>query len=123
MHFRVGYPTHDLNGYNGEGAMIGNFTTNKYLHWPVPRAFLDPIRNHPNITYHNNAQVTKVLLSSNTATGVEITYSDGTKKILNAQKEVILGAGVIGTPRILSLSGIGPASVLNDVSIHFKLFF
>lgn len=61
-----------------------------------------------------NAHVTRVLVDPKTlqATGVEYLGMDGRMVRVQARKEVILSAGAINSPKILMLSGIGPADQL-----------
>lgn len=72
-----------------------------------------------------NNQVTKVLLKKTLgglgpvkATGVEFAENrESLRKTVNAKKEVIIAAGAPATPKILQLSGIGPANILNEFGI------
>lgn len=61
--------------------------------------------------------MTKVIIENKTAVGVQF-VKNGQYYIANASKEVILSTGVFGTPQILMLSGIGPASELNELDIE-----
>ena len=60
---------------------------------------------------------TKVMFHGNTASGVEF-VKDGQKVFVKAKQEVILSAG----PRLLMLSGIGPAAHLNELGIPVLAF-
>jgi choline dehydrogenase len=71
----------------------------------------------PNVQIIHNATVTKINFSNLTATGVTyVTTANSQAITLNAQ-EVIVSAGAIGTPKLLMLSGIGPASTLKSLKI------
>ena len=79
----------------------------------------------PNSARHNlkvltEATVTKVLLNQDagipTATGVTF-LSNGKEFAVSAKREVILAAGVVQTPQILELSGIGRRDVLESVGL------
>ncbi|XP_035730632.1 glucose dehydrogenase [FAD, quinone]-like isoform X1 [Vespa mandarinia] len=63
-----------------------------------------------------HARVDKVLLNSKKATGIQFTKFGKTSKI-TANDGVIVSAGVIGSPKLLMLSGIGPEKYLKDVNI------
>lgn len=66
------------------------------------------------------AFVTQITLDGNTATGVEFTH-DGQKYTVKASTEVILSGGVINTPQILELSGIGDPEVLKAAGVECKI--
>lgn len=63
-----------------------------------------------------NALVGNVIFNGNTAQGVSILQS-GRKSNIYARKGVILSAGVINSPKILQLSGIGPENLLKSFGI------
>lgn len=65
--------------------------------------------------------MTKITLDGNTATGVEFEDSDGKKHTVKASKEVILSGGVINSPQILELSGIGDPEVLKAAGVEVKV--
>jgi choline dehydrogenase-like flavoprotein len=72
-----------------------------------------------NLTVITHAQVARVVFDGNTAVGVEY-HPDGQRNkiiTLRADKEVILSAGVINSPQILKLSGVGPSEELQRVGI------
>jgi choline dehydrogenase len=71
----------------------------------------------PNLTVAVECQTEKVVLTSDEkvprATGVIFsTKRDGQRFFVPAAKEIILSGGVIGTPQVLLLSGLGPAAEL-----------
>ena len=76
-------------------------------------AYLAPNARRPNLTVRTGAQVHRIVVESGRATGVEM--RDGSR--LTARSEVILSSGAIGSPRLLQLSGIGPADDLQDLGI------
>ena len=75
------------------------------------RAFLTPIRDRQNLTVISETRVRRVLLDGTRATGVEV-IQDGKLQTI-AAGEVILSAGAFESPRVLMLSGIGPADHLS----------
>ncbi|KAL2130362.1 hypothetical protein VTI74DRAFT_6566 [Chaetomium olivicolor] len=83
-------------------------------------AYLDSARGRPNLTIWTGVAVEKVLFDHTTdgavATGVQYT-KDGKSAIVAARKEVVLSAGVFHSPKILELSGIGGAKLLQRLGI------
>lgn len=84
-------------------------------------AYLHPIirgeEKRPNLTILTNAWVSKVNAVQDEVTGVNITLQSGEKLTLKPKVETILCAGAVDTPRLLMLSGIGPAEQLTSVGI------
>jgi len=82
--------------------------------------FLNPVKSRHNLNIITNAFVTKIIIENKSATGLH--FSKGGRKgkefVLKANKEVILSAGVIKSPHILHLSGIGPGKHLKDLGIE-----
>ncbi|TQS44780.1 GMC family oxidoreductase [Cryptosporangium phraense] len=82
------------------------------------RVYLHPVRpDRPNLRLVLRTRVTKVLVDEGRATGVRGLDEHGEPVTLRAHREVILCAGAIDTPRLLLLSGIGPAGVLADAGV------
>ena len=82
-------------------------------------SFLDEALDRPNLTVMTNAHITKVLFEGKQAVGIEYSQGgkNGKKQQIKASKEVILSAGVINTPQLLKLSGVGPAAELAQHNI------
>ncbi|WP_317929478.1 GMC family oxidoreductase [Halioxenophilus sp. WMMB6] len=71
----------------------------------------------PDLTVKTEVKVQRIVFDENkTATAVEVTDS-GTLQTITANKEVILCAGALETPKLLMLSGIGPREELEKFSI------
>lgn len=105
----------DFNGAKQEGCGFFQVTqTPAGQRANSAHSFLDEARSRPNLTVMTGAHVTRICFSGKTATGVEIARhgARGPRDILKASKEVILSAGVINSPHLLKLSGIGPAAEL-----------
>jgi choline dehydrogenase len=79
-------------------------------------AFIDPARKRPNLTIVTGTTVEKVLVRDKRATGVACLTPTGRVTYL-ADKCVILSAGVIQSPKLLQLSGIGPRDVLERAGV------
>ena len=79
--------------------------------------YLRPNLHRPNLKIITGSHVSRVLLAGSTATGVEFLHN-GQRFVANCSQEVVLSAGVIQTPQILELSGIGDPSVLEQAGIR-----
>lgn len=117
---QAGFPiSDDFNGKEQEGCGYFQVTQTPFGHRAnAAYSFLDEVLDRPNLTVMTNVFVTKVLFDGKTAVGVEIARSkNGQREQIKANKEVILSAGVINTPQLLKLSGVGAAAELNQHGI------
>jgi choline dehydrogenase len=80
------------------------------------RAFLRPALSRPNLTLLLNTNVVKLNFKGTRCVGVKI-MTDGAVKDIAADKEVILAAGSIHSPKLLMLSGVGEAKALRSLGI------
>jgi choline dehydrogenase-like flavoprotein len=111
---QVGIPkTIDVNGAKQDGAGYYQLTQRNTRRSSAAMAFLAPNRSRPNLSIKMQAQVRRITVENGRATGVEM--ADGRK--ITADREVILSSGAIGSPRLLQLSGIGPADHLHGLGI------
>jgi choline dehydrogenase len=79
-------------------------------------AYLKPARKRKNLTIKTNCRVLRVLIEKGRAVGVE--YLEGRQtKTLKANAEVIVSSGAINSPKLLMISGIGPADHLKEREI------
>ncbi len=94
--------------------------------WSATRAFLDDIKQRPNLTILTEATVERVTLETTdaglAATGVQILHR-GQRQHMTARNEVVLAAGAIASPQLLQLSGIGPVDQLktHDIAVQHAL--
>ncbi|HYU80945.1 MAG TPA: GMC family oxidoreductase N-terminal domain-containing protein [Vicinamibacterales bacterium] len=79
-------------------------------------AFLVPVLNRRTLTVLTHAMVRRIIFEQQRAAGVEITRN-GRVERLRVTREIVLAAGVIESPKLLMLSGIGPPSVLRTAGI------
>ncbi len=109
---QAGYPfTDDFNGARQEGFGRYDFTIRHGKRCSAATAFLDPARERSNLTVVTNALVHRVVFSGARAVGVA--YRVGGKLVeARAGKEIILAAGVVNSPHLLMLSGIGDSEEL-----------
>lgn len=106
----------DFNGEVQAGIGYYQLTQSNSRRSSTATAFLAPARERSNLTVVTGAQVTKILLENNRAMGVEVAI-DGEPTNVHARREVLLTSGAIGTPRLMMLSGIGPAEHLESVGV------
>lgn len=112
------------------GVTSGGFISTSYINpsnWTRSysrAAYIDPLPPRPNLSILPNATVTRIIFASNstagnlTANSVQYAAYDGAKTFtVNVTKEVILSGGVIGTPQVLMLSGVGPEDVLEAAGV------
>src|SRR5215470_15578749 len=114
---QAGYElTDDVNGYRQEG--FAPFDRNVYRgrRLSAARAYLHPVMSRPNLTVHTRAFVTKILFEGTRAVGVEYRQRGQLNQARAGQ--VILSGGAINSPQLLQLSGIGPASLLQQHGIN-----
>lgn len=113
----MGYKEVDYNGHQQVGySEMQTFTVNGERA-DVVLEFLKPIQNRTNLTILKKSFVTKILINDNKkAYGVEYVRR-GKRFKATASKEVIISAGVINTPQLLMLSGIGLQDDLTQFGI------
>jgi choline dehydrogenase len=80
-------------------------------------AFLDPLRDRSTLRVETNMLVTGIAIEGRRAVGVRCQVN-GEERWLRAEREVILSAGTFESPRLLLLSGIGPAANLQALGIQ-----
>jgi choline dehydrogenase-like flavoprotein len=106
----------DINGTDQEGIGYFPVTIQGGRRVSAVRAFLAPIRGRPNLTIATEATVTRILFERTRAIGVACTIK-GKSREFRAKRDVILCAGALQSPKILQLSGIGPADHLRSLKI------
>ena len=103
--------TDDYNGFRQEGFGKMDMTVKDGQRCSTARAYLKPALSRPNLDLQIRAMTTRVIMEGKTAIGVE--YRKGGKVFrVRARKEVILSASAFNSPKLLMLSGIGPAEHL-----------
>ena len=114
---QAGYEvTDDYNGQKQEGFGPMEATIWRGRRWSAANAYLRPALKRPNCTLIR-ALARKVVIENGRATGVEV-ERDGKVEVIAAHAEVILAASSINTPKLLKLSGIGPAAELRGHGIE-----
>jgi choline dehydrogenase-like flavoprotein len=108
--------------YNsGDQAGTGYFqrTIHNGRRYSAAKAFLRPARKRPNVDVRTSTQAAKIVFEGKRAVGVRYVQGGrrGVMREIRAQREVVLCAGALNTPKLLQLSGIGPEAVLRDVGL------
>jgi choline dehydrogenase len=114
----LGIPSNaDYNGQTQEGAAYFQVTSNAGLRFSTARAYLKPALKRSNLVVRTETLVERILLKDRSAIGVVLIRA-GNREIVYADREIILSAGSIETPKLLQLSGIGPASLLQSRGVE-----
>lgn len=107
----------DITTPNTHGVGRSQYTVDrKGVRESAYKAFVMPILSRSNLTIATHTAVSQVLIENGRATGV-VTEAHGEKRIHTAAAEVILSAGVYGSPQLLQLSGIGAGADLQGLGI------
>jgi choline dehydrogenase-like flavoprotein len=113
----AGHPsTDDYNGAQQEGFGRLQQTISRGMRCSAAQAYLRPVLHRGNLTVATGTHATRVLFDRGRAVGVE--YVAGSKTITaDADREVLLCGGVINTPQLLMLSGVGDPAALRQHGI------
>jgi choline dehydrogenase len=115
---QAGYgETEDYNGYRQEGFCRMDMSVRDGVRSSTANAYLKPALNRGNLHLQMHALTTRVLLEGKRAVGVEYRQQGKTFRV-QARREVILCASAFNSPKLLMLSGIGPAEQLKKHGIE-----
>ena len=112
---------HDFNGPSQRGVGFYQFTNRRGRRSSAPYAFLAPLEKDPNLTVRLHASAQRIELDKGRATGVVYRDSSGSEQRAAADEEVIVAAGALVTPKLLMLSGVGPADHLRSHGIECRV--
>jgi choline dehydrogenase len=108
---QAGYQlTDDYNGAKQEGFGPFEMTVRDGRRWSAANAYLRPALRRPNCDLVRGL-VQRVIIEDGRAVGIE-TARKGRREVIRARAEVILAASAFNSPKLLMLSGIGPAAQL-----------
>ena len=119
----AGHPTTpDYNGAQQEGFGRWQSTIRHGRRCSAAVAYLRPALRRGRIDIVTGARASAILFDGRRAVGVEYLHG-GSKHSAHAESEIILAAGVIGSPHLLMLSGIGGPDVLrrHDIPVRMAL--
>ncbi|WP_171207954.1 MULTISPECIES: GMC family oxidoreductase [unclassified Ruegeria] len=107
----------DFNGKTQRGVGYFQFTYNQGQRISAAYAFIDPLKNDPNLDIRLESQVQRILIEGKRAVGVVYKDKSGVEHEVRTDGEVLLTAGALVTPKLLMLSGLGPAAHLQTHGI------
>ena len=114
----AGHPyNHDFNGAAQAGVGFYQTTTIDGRRGSTAQTYLRAVRGHRNLEVVTGATATRVDIADRRARGVTFQRADGTAQRASARASVILTAGALATPKLLMLSGVGPADHLSEIGI------
>lgn len=115
---QAGLPLRDYNGANQVGVMQAQSVLKDGQRVSANTAFIQPIRyKRKNLTVKPNSEVIKILIDHNKRAHGVTYIRNGKIRNAVAKKEVIVSGGVIRSPQLLMLSGIGPKKHLEELHI------
>lgn len=113
----IGMPMNpDFNSGRQEGAGLYQTTIRDGKRCSAAVAYLKPVMKRSNLEVLTGVSVSRIVIENGRAIGVEIIEGND-RKIVRAESEVILTAGAIGSPKLMLLSGIGPAAHLREKNV------
>jgi choline dehydrogenase/4-pyridoxate dehydrogenase len=110
----------DLNGGRNDGIGRNQNTIRDGRRCSAAVAYLRPAMERPNLTIETNALVARIVIERQRAIGVEYRRGGETHQV-RAHREVLLAGGVINSPQILMLSGIGDPDALKAANVSPKV--
>ena len=111
--------TDDYNAESQDGIGQLQMTIEGGKRMSAARAYLRPALARGNVEVRVGAHATRVLFDGDRAEGVEYRHGGAAYQV-RASREVILSGGVINTPQLLMLSGIGDPAALSQHGIAVK---
>jgi choline dehydrogenase len=106
----------DFNGATQFGCGLYQINARNGRRSSAAVAYLKPARKRANLTIRTHCRALRIVVQERRAVGVEI-LERGRKTVLRAEREVIVSAGAINSPKLLLLSGIGPAEPMHKHGI------
>ena len=106
----------DVNGAEQDGVTFYDVTQRNARRESSSTAFLRPALKRANLTVLTRARTTRILIRGGAAIGVEYRRK-GKIRSARAEGEVVLSGGAVNSPRLMLLSGIGPADHLRSAGV------
>ena len=113
----LGLPLNDdFNGRQFEGAGIYEINVRNGQRDSSNTAYLKPALKRKNLTLFRNTLAEKIIVNNNSACAVQILKAGKSQQMI-ANKEIIIAAGAVDSPKLLQLSGIGDTALLERLNI------
>ena len=117
----LGHPwTDDYNGAHNEGFGVAQQTIRGGFRESGVTAYLKPALKRPNLTVITRALASQINFENDRAVGLAY-RAGGRATEVRAAREVIISGGVINSPQLMMLSGIGPAGELGKVGLAVRV--
>jgi len=109
--------THDFNGPTQRGVGFYQFMNRRGKRSSAAYAYVEPLKDDPRLTVRLRSAVRKINVENGRATSVTYTDASGIQRTAHANSDIIVSAGALVTPKLLMLSGLGPAEHLREMGI------
>jgi choline dehydrogenase len=106
----------DANGESADGVSFCQLNIRDGRRQSAATAFLGPVAGAPNLELVTGARAQRLLIEGGRCVGVEVAR-DGSVGQIRAEREVVVCGGAVESPKLLLLSGIGPADELRALGI------
>lgn len=108
---------HDFNGENQRGVGFYQFMNRHGKRSSAAYAYIEPLAKDPRLTVKLQSKVSRINIEGGCAKSVTYKDASGTEHTVFSKADIILSAGALITPKLLMLSGIGPADHLISLGI------
>lgn len=107
----------DFNGGSQRGVGFYQFMNRSGKRSSAAYTFIEPEKHNPRLTVRLGCEATEVMFEGNRAIGVAYVDAKGHRRQAFCSGEVVLASGALITPKLLMLSGLGPAEHLAEHGI------
>lgn len=109
--------TSDFNGVTQRGTGFYQFTNRRGKRSSAAYAFIEPLKHDKRLTVRLEAQVLRIEIENGRAVGVTWREKSGDERTAWSSSDILVASGALVTPKLLMLSGIGPADHLREHGI------
>jgi choline dehydrogenase len=113
--------TADFNGPTQRGVGFYQFMNRRGKRSSAAYAYIEPLKNDPRLTVKLRARVDRINLEHGRAASVTYRDAAGTERTAHSNGDIILAAGALVTPKLLMLSGLGPAEHLRSRGVEVRV--
>ena len=108
----------DLNGKQQRGVSFYQVTQRNVRRESAATAFIRDQKQRENLEVRTHAQACEIVLEKGRAVGTKYLHRKRRITAVRAEQGVILSGGAVNSPKLLLLSGIGPAEELQPLGIQ-----